>query len=201
MNVRIIVLSILLPLLASTVLGLGVLASDERKVMSRNYLGLGVEVYAPYQCYPGDNITVRVEVEALEDVKNASVTLFLWGSESEGQSAWGTSYTVFDLTEFPEGTLEQEAYNITIPTDIDPGLTYGILSLDWSIYREASWEDQWDKASFRAIYVKNRNYEKLQQLHDQLEVESYNSRLLMYILSATTIALAISTAYLAKKRK
>jgi len=188
-------------LLTSTVFNPDVYAVEERKVLSRNYVGIGVDVHAPYQCYPGETVTVKVRIEALEDVKNASVTVFIWGSKSEGQNPWGTSFTVLDITEFPTGMIKEEAYNITIPSDIAPGLTYGILFLDWSIYRTPTWEPQWDKASFRATYVKNKDYENLQHKCNQLEIELRNSRITAYIFLATTIALATSTVYLAKKRK
>ncbi|UCE29465.1 MAG: hypothetical protein JSV85_01690 [Candidatus Bathyarchaeota archaeon] len=49
MKIRMIVLSILFFLLASMVFDFGVFATEERKVLSRNYVGLGVEVYAPFQ--------------------------------------------------------------------------------------------------------------------------------------------------------
>jgi hypothetical protein len=92
----------------STIFYPHVYADDERKVLSRNYVGIGVEVYAPYQCYPGKNITVRVRVEALEEVKNASVTLFIWSSKSEGNNPWGTSFTVLDITDFSTGTSKKK---------------------------------------------------------------------------------------------
>jgi len=178
-----------------------VYATEERKVLSRKYPGLGVDVYAPYQAYPGETVKVRVRVEALEDTKNVSITMFIWGSKSEGSTPWSVSFSILDLTDFPNGTTKEEAYNVTIPSDIDPSMAYGILFLDWSIYRSPSWEDQWDKASFRATYVKNRDYENLQESHNQLEIASNNLRTIAYILSVTTIALAMSTVYLVKKRK
>lgn len=174
--------------------------TEERKVLSRNYVGLGVEVYAPYQCYPGENITVTIRIEALEDVKNASVTLFLWSSKSEGQNPWGTSFTVLDATDFPSGTIKEEAYNVTIPSDVDSGLTYGILFLDWSIYRSTSWEDQWDKASFRATYVKNKNYQDLQTTYHSAITDLQNARTLIYIFLSTTAVSVISTLYFARKK-
>lgn len=176
-------------------------AVEERTVLSRSYVGLGVEVYAPFQCYPGENITVKVRIEALENVKNVSVTLFLWGSKFEGANPWSTSFTVLDIADFPNGTIKEEAYNITIPSDIDPGLMYGLLSLDWSIYRASLWERQWDKASFRTTYVRNRNYENLQESYIQLENELHNTRIMAYIFLVGMIALAISTIYLAKNMK
>ena len=208
MRTKVVVLLIMpIFLLTSIVFNPAVFATEERKVLSRSYVGLGVEVYAPYQRYPGDNITVRVKVKALEDVKNASVTLFLWSSKSEGSTPWGTSYTVLDIADFPNGTTKEETYNMTLPADIDPGLTYGILFLDWSIYRSTSWEDKWDKASFRTTYVKNKDYENLGTDYNELQ-DSYNSvlsdfqktRILMYTFLATTVILAISTVYFVRKK-
>ena len=94
----------------------------------------------------------------------------------------------------------EETYNITILSDIDPGITYGILFLDWSVYIQPFWEDQWDKASFRATYIKNKDYEDLQTAYNSVLKELQNIRTIAYALVATTIALAVSTAYLAKKK-
>jgi hypothetical protein len=200
MRIRTVMLLILpIFLSTSTVFNLDVYA-EPRKVLSRNYVGLGVEVYAPHQCYPSDIITISIRVEALEDVKNASVNLFIWGSKSEGQNPWGISFTVLDATDFPSGMIKEETYNITIPSDIDPGLAYGILSLQWSVYTQSLWEDQWDKASFRVTYIKNKDYEDLQTTHNSVLNEMQNIRTITYVLVATTIALIASTAYLAKKK-
>ena len=196
----IVLLALLIFLLTSTILDLGVYAAEERKVLSRNYVGLGVEVYAPYQCYPGETINVRVKLEALEDVKNASVTVFIWGSKSEGHNPWGTSFTVLDITDFPSGTIKEETYNKTIPSDIDPGLTYGILFLDWSIYRISSWEAEWDKASFRMTHVKNKGYEDLQATYNSILNNLQNTRTLMYIFLTTTMISLASTVYFVRKK-
>ena len=178
-----------------------VCTAEERKVFDRNYVGLGVEAYALNQCYRGDTVTVMVSVEALEDVRNVSVNLIIWGSKSEGYTPWGTSFNVLDIADFPSGTIEEEAYNITMPLDIDPGLIYGILFLDWTIYKTSFWEDQWDKASFRVTYVKDKDYEDLQTSHNSVLNELRNVRIVTYVLLAATIALAASTAYLARAKK
>ena len=189
----IVLLALPIFLLTLTVSNFIVYATEERRVLSRKYLGLGVDVYAPYKAYPGETITVRVRVEALEDVKNASVTLFIWGSKSEGYSPWGTSFTVLDVSDFLNGAIKEEGYDIAIPSDVSPGLTYGILSLEWGIYGSSSWKQQWDKASFRVTYLRNKDYEDLQ-------TTLQNTRTLMYSFLATTITLAILTTYFAKKK-
>ena len=193
-------LPLLIFLLTFVVLNLDVSAAEERKVLSRNYVGLGVEVYAPYQCYPGENITVKVRVKALEDVKNASVSIFIWSSRSEGHDPWGTSFTVLDVTDFPSGAIKEEVYNITMPSDINSGLTYGILFLDWSIYRTPSWEPQWEKASFRATYVDNRAYKDLQTMYQSAIKDLQNTIALMYIFLATTIVSVFTTLYFARRK-
>jgi len=187
-------------LLASIAINPVAHAAEERKVLSRDYVGLGLDVFASYQCYPGEDIAVRVRVEALENVKNASVTLFIWGSKSEGSTPWGTSFTVLDVTDFPTGTVEEEVYNITMPSDIDPGLTYGILFLDWNIYGSTSWEAQWDKASFRATYVKNKIYEDLNIMYGSATNDMQNIRILMYIFFATTIIPVALAVHFARKK-
>ena len=196
----VILLTLPIALLGSTIFNPAVYALDERKVLSRNYVGLGVEIYAPHQSYRGENITIRVRVEALEDVKNISVTLFIWSSKFEGQTPWGASFTVLEVTNFSGGTTKEEAYYITMPPDIDPGLTYGILFLDWSIYSSNSWENQWDKASFRATYIRNENYENLKIAYNSVLAELQNTRTLMYMFLAATATLTISIAYLARKK-
>lgn len=194
-------------LLASMILNPFVQAVETRKVLSRNYVGLGVEVYAPYQCCTGENITVNVKVEALEDVKNMSVTLFIWGCKSEGYSPWGTSLTVLDVADLSKNMIHNTDYNVEMPRDLSPGLIYGILFLDWSVYRAPSWEEQWDKASFRATYVKDKDYEDLRTSYNELQgkyesvlADLQNTKTSMYLFLATTIALTLFTAYFAKKK-
>ena len=202
-----VLLALRILLLTSIVLNPLVQAVEKRKVLSRNYVGLGVEIYAPYQCYTSENITFSVRIEALEDLKNISVTMFIWGSKSEGYSPWGTSLTVLDVADLSENMTRDTDHNVEIPRDLSLGLIYGILFLDWSVYRTPSWEEQWDKASFRATYVKDKDYEDLGTSYNELQGkyelvlgDLQNTKILMYLFLATTMALALSTVYFAKKK-
>jgi len=179
-------------LLASTVFNSIVYAAEERRVLSRMYIGLGVEVYAPYQSYPDETITVRIAVEALEDIKNVSATLFISGSKAEGHSPWDTSFTVFDVEDL-SSSIKNKTFDVNIPSDISPGSIYGTLLVQWSTYRNLTWEQELDKPSFRVTYVKNKDYEDLQ-------TTLQNTTTLMYVFLATTVTLAISTAYFARKK-
>jgi hypothetical protein len=176
-------------------------ANAQRQVLSRNYLGLGIDMYAPYQRYPGENISVRVRIEALEDVKNVSVTLFIWGSKSNGYAPWGTSFILLDVEDFPNNTVQDETYTVEMHLDLDPGLVYGILYLDWSIYRSDAWEHQWEKASIRLMYINNKHYEDLQATHNSILTELRNTKTLMYVFGVTTATLLVATLYLIFKKK
>ena len=65
---------------------------------------------------------------------------------------------------------------------------------------DKDWESKLDKPSFRATYVMTEDYEDLQTSLDSVQKELQNVRTLTYVLFVITIALAGSTAYLAKKR-
>jgi len=185
-----------------------VCAEEQRRILSRNYLGLGLEVYAPYQCYPNESISVRVRVEALENLTNVSVTLFIWGSKSEGYETWSTSFAVLDTGALSKGEVSDAEHMVGIPADLSPGLTYGILSLDWSIYLQSSWEAKWDKASLRVTYVKNKDYESLETLCNDLQAK-YDSavrdlqsmRTMLFLFLGVAVTSAALTAFFAKRSR
>lgn len=174
--------------------------AEEQKVWSRKYTSMNVEIYAPLQCYPDQIITVKINVEPLENIKNISITILIWSTKSEGHEPWTASFFALVTPNLSGGEVRNETYGVRMPSDISPGLTYGTVSLEWSIYRTPSWEEQWDKGNFRMTYVKNKNYEDLQTTYNSVLTELQNTRTLMYALLVTTTALAISTVYLMMKK-
>lgn len=170
----------------------------ERKIWSRNLTGLDVEVYAPYQCYPGETITVRVRIEALEAVTNASITMFILSSKSEGYIPWTFSFTILNRVNLSSDAIQDETHDVLIPSDVSPGLTYGKVILQWSVYHQSSWVEHFHEDIFRVTYVKN--YEDLQTAYDSVLRKLQNTTILMYVFLATTTTLAASTAYFAKRK-
>ena len=86
-----------------------------------------------------------------------------------------------------------------MPLEIDPGLIYGIVYLDWKFNGPNSWEHEWDKASVRLTYIKNFDYENLQTSYASVLSELLMKNVLMYVFLGTTGILAISTFYFYKK--
>lgn len=174
--------------------------AEEQKVWSHKYISLNVEIHTPYQCYPGQLITVRINVETFENINDISINILIWSSKSEGYDLWNASFFALVAPNLSSGEVRNETYEIGIPSDISPGLTYGIVTLQWSIYREPSWEEQRDQGNFRMTYVKNKNCEDLQTTYNSVLIELQNTRTLIYALLVTTTALAISTVYLMMKK-
>ena len=97
-------------------------------------------------------------------------------------------------------TVHEESYDIEIPSDVDPGLIYGILALDWSVERGDLWEHTGDRASFRVAYLKNDAYEQLDADYNTLQRERQNMGTQLNLFIALSAILTISTAYLLFKR-
>lgn len=174
-------------------------AYDERNVLNRDYVGLRVEVYAPSQGYPGENVSVRIRLEALDDLRNVSATLFVWGSQSEGDSPWGVATEILDIAAFSNTTVHEDTYVVEVLSDVDPGLLYGILTLDWSVARGDVWEHTWDRASFRVTYLKNDVYEQLVADCTALQRERQTVGTHLNLFLAFSAILALTTAYFAMK--
>jgi len=104
-------------------------AAETHRVLRFTEEGLRVKVYAPYQAYPGDRITIKVSVEALEDLDDVTITIYIFGSKSEegkvGYDSWEDDIEVLEGEDMDEGDDVDEDYRRRMPSDSDPGLVYG----------------------------------------------------------------------------
>lgn len=127
-----------------------------------------VEVYATAKAYPGDNITIRVNVNATKNLKNVYITFWIFGSTSQGYSCWSVSRKVLEDDTLDPGEPRSEPHNVTIPSYADPGLIYSRIRCEWRIL-EYHCEDDW----FTIAYLKNKGYENLQREYEELN-SSFN---------------------------
>jgi len=154
-------------------------AADIRLVWTFFWEGIDVEIYAPYQAYPNQTMTLRVIVEASEDLQDVTIRLRIYGSKSEGYLSWFDSFYAFYNVDLASGIVEDQYFNVSIPGDVDPGLIYSQTSCAWKVWREPSWQSQSNDGVFRVTYLRNNPYEKLQVAYNQL-VTNYNSLLSSY---------------------
>lgn len=135
--------------------------STSRLVWGYYLEGLGVKIFAPYRAYPGDLITIRVRTEASEDLMNVSINIHLFGSMSEGDDVWYYFVNILNNQNLTTGTVQDQDFDICIPSNLSPGLTYGKVNFSWKVYRYPDWTEQSTQDTFMVTYFLNRQYEEL----------------------------------------
>ena len=173
---------IIIPLLILFLLPLAsisVAKAETRLVWSFDWEGMDVEVYAPYQAYPGDTITIRVRVEAKEDLQDVYVRVWLYGSKFQGYGIWSTNILVLYYVDLSTGVVRDQNFNVDVSSDVSPGLIYSHTYCTWKVYRILWWEDRSLDNSFRVTYLKNKAYEELQVAYSDL-LDDYNTLIATY---------------------
>jgi len=154
--------------------------AEAQSVWSFTWEGIDIEIYAPSQAYPGDNITLRAIVKSKEDLQDVYVTIAIHGSISEGYEKWTTYVEVLEDVDFPVGeTNDLQNFTVSIPSNVSSGLIYGHIYCTWKVYRVPVWKDRSCEDSFEVTYLKNRKFEQLQETYNELN-ETYNSLLVNY---------------------
>jgi hypothetical protein len=171
-----------------------------------NYGGLKIDITAPVQARPGDNITVTVRTSAsdVQQVYINYITIELYGIVNVTDRVLLAQ--IDHLSEVPL-SIHEIHYNITIPDNISPGLTYGDVSCNWKALG-VSFEIL--SSGFVLTYIEDVELEQLQTDYDELSathesiLEEYNqlksevhgdsdsSRNLMWVFIATTIVASIT---------
>jgi hypothetical protein len=227
MNCKKIVISALLVIVLSLALTRSTIAEPEgtRTVYQvEEYGGLTIEIKAPYQADSGDEINVTLKVGATKEIDVISFSLNIYGLANETKEdllGW------VDIEEFrglyAAGAAREYLYNITVPTDISPGLTYGIISCEWKSMEIISPELsvkltlRIPSAGFILTYVGNEEFEQLETAYEELNAsywelnssyteleerhsassgETAGARNLMYAFVATTIVSAATAVFL-----
>ena len=194
--------------------GVGNAAPEETpSVYYLEYGGLKIDIRAPDQTYPGENITVTVKTEAVVPqiyVKYINVDLY-------GVVNATTEVILDQISHLKNSSLSSHEvqYNIKIPDNISPGLTYGEVSCEWEALG-ASFEIL--SSGFVLAYVKNIALEQLQAEYDELNAthqsilqentelksgineDADSTRNLMYVFIATTVVASITVFVLLMRK-
>ncbi len=141
---------------------------------------INVKIYTPYQAYPSDTMTIRIRVEANEDLQNVTVTFKIYGCMSKGYRIWHRPLEALNNIDLSSGAVEDQYFDVDIPEDVDPGLLHGHVSCSWKVWRESSWQE-WsvDDCIHRVTYLRNKPYEDLQVAYNQ-SLADYNALLSSY---------------------
>jgi hypothetical protein len=186
---------------------------DMQDVYYLEYGGLKIDVRAPVQAYAGDNITVTVNTEAVvAQIYIKYIDIDLYGRLD------GTNEIYLDqITHIADSSLSsyEAEYDVEIPVDLSPGLTYGIISCEWELMGSPQ---KIPPSGFALTYVQNIELEKLQTEYDELnathqsllqdysEIESNlkgevdSTRNLLYIFVFTTVVASITVVVLLMRK-
>jgi hypothetical protein len=172
------------------------------------HAGLIIDIFAPVEAFPGENLTLTITTEALTQINVEYLNLTICGIVDGS-----TQVTLSTITHL-EGsslTFNETSYEIPIPNDISPGLIYGNITCKWDFMGST---ETILPSGFPLTYVRNINLEQLQTEYDQLnstyqlllqnytELESTyqaeidSTRNSMYIFVATTIVATITVVVL-----
>jgi hypothetical protein len=174
-------------------------------VYSKEYPGLEIEIMAPAQALIGDVITVTVTAKATNEVFVEFLQVTIYGALNATERVVLSEITHLENSSFSSSHSSQ--YNITIPTDICPGLTYAMISGEWD---SMAFSYKIPESGFALTYITNMDLEALQAKYDALnstyndllqdytELESNfqqdvnSTRNLMWVFVITTVVAAIT---------
>jgi hypothetical protein len=189
--------------------GVGKSAPEETKnVYHIDYGGLTIDISAPIQAYPGENISITVATEAVTKIDIDYIYVRIYGLANAT-----IEVTLSNITHIEDSSLtfHEATYNIEIPDNLSPGLTYGLISCEWDFMGSP---EKIPSSGFALTYIKNLALEQLQAEYDELNAthqsilqentelksgikeEVDSARNLMYIFVATTIVASITVVVL-----
>jgi hypothetical protein len=195
--------------------GVGKSAPEETQSVSPlDYGGLRIDITAPVQAYSGENITVTVKTSAsyVQQIYIKYITIDLYGVINATTKVYLDQITHLSNVSLSSHELQ---YNVTIPDNISPGLTYGEVSCEWEALG-ASFEIL--SSGFVLTYVKSVALEELQAEYDELNAthqsivqdytelksdlkeEADSTQNLMYVFIATTVVASITVVVLLMRK-
>ncbi|UCF59013.1 MAG: hypothetical protein JSV15_00885 [Candidatus Bathyarchaeota archaeon] len=178
--------------------------------------GLIVDVEAPYQTYSGEKINLTVKVRACTEICVLYMHLNISGLINEKNETLLRSITISELegVDLARDETHQYPYDILIPAEISPGLTYGNIWYEWTFWGTS---EEISPTGFPVTYVRNRDYEELRndyqvlnstyrslqenytKLESQYSGELGSTRNMMYVLIVTTVVSVVSIFILIRR--
>ena len=196
-------------------IGIGRAAPEEtQNVYYLEYAGLKIEVSAPVKAYIGESIAVTVNTESVVPeifIKYININLY-------GRVEATTEISLDQIIHLTNSYLSSSykaQYNVKIPENISPGLTYGIINCEWEFMGSSQ---KIPNSGFVLTYIQGMELEQLQaefdelnathqsliqnftELESTLEGEVGSTRNLLYVFVATTVVGSITVVVLLMRK-
>lgn len=177
------------------------------------YGGLKIDIRAPVQVYGDENITVTVKTEAVVPqlfVNYINIDLF-------GRIDATNEIYLDQITHLTNSSLTsyEAQYDVAIPDNLSPGLTYGKITCEWEFMGSSQ---EIPKSGFVLTYIQGMELDQLQTEYDELNathqsflqnstaVESNlkgevgSTRNLLYVFVATTVVASVTVVVLLMRK-
>jgi hypothetical protein len=187
-------------------------SEQTKNVYLLEYGGLLIDIVAPVQASPGENITITITTEAVTEVDVEYMDVLIYGIVDARDEI---SLAEISHLENVPLNFHEANYQISIPNDISPGQIYGIITSEWDFMGS---HQTITPSGFALTYIQNVELEELRAeykelnatyydslqnytaLESDLEVELGSTRNLMYIFVATTVVASITVIVLLMRK-
>ncbi len=187
---------------------------ETQNVYYLEYGGLKIDIKAPVKAYIGDSIVLIVNTKSVVPeiyVKYIKIDLY-------GRVDAITEISLDQITHLTNSYLSssyEAQYDVKIPENISPGLTYGIINCEWEFMGSSQ---RIPKSGFVLTYIQGMELEQLQTDYDELNashqslVQNYtelksnlegevgSTRNLVYVFVATTVFGSITVVVLLMRK-
>jgi hypothetical protein len=182
---------------------------DRMNFYNLEYGGLKIAVDAPIQSNPGENISISIKAEAIAEIFVKYIRIEIFGALNATEKISLGDFTHLENSEFTSSY--EFTYNLSIPKNMVPGLTYGVLSCEWELMGSPQ---KIPESGFVLTYIRNVNLEQLQADYESLNntyqtlIQEYtdlessfqedveNTQNLNLVLIATTVVAGITVVVL-----
>jgi len=174
--------------------------SSSQVVSSFHEDSINLEVSAPYRAYPDSRITIVTNLNTSKSVDHFTFYMIVNGCKTEDYSSWSELVHVYENQNFSAGIWPTVYTDIDVPHDISPYMVYFFAKSNWHAKSQGTGENS-KSLYIEIIYLRNTDYENLQNRYDVLQADYVTTRNLMNAFIITTLVFIGATIYLNKMKK
>ena len=133
------------------------ITEDNMNFYNLEYGGLKIDIDAPIQSNPGENISISIKAEAIAEIFVKYIRVEIFGALNATEKISLGDFTHLENSYF--NSSYEFTYSLSIPDSMVPGLTYGVLSCEWELMGSPQ---KIPESGFVLTYIRNVNLEQLQ---------------------------------------
>ena len=175
--------------------------SSSQVVSSFHEDGINLEASAPYRAYPNSRIAIVTNLNTSKSIDHFTFYIIVNGCKTEDYGSWSELVHVYENQSFSAGIWPTVYTYIDVPHDISPYMVYFFAKSSWHAKSQGTGESSSKSLYIEIIYLRNTDYENLQNRYDVLQADYVTTRNLMNAFIITTLVFIGATIYFNKIKK